>query len=504
MGKRSISYLAGIMLFAFSLCYSNANAGTHQDTLVLSLDETIELAVDSSLNAFIAENLYLSAYWQYNTYQAQRLPFLDLNARPADYSRSVAQEYIYEQNTYQYIEKQTLSSNLNLSLTQNIPQTGGSVYIDSDIGRLENFGDHQYLQYSSVPLRVGLRQPLFAYNRFKWEKKIEPLKYERAKHELVEDMEEIAVKAVDLFFELANAQVNLQIAKTQKANADTLLNIGKQRFDLASISREDLYMLELEKVQANTNLERAKSQYKRAQMNLNSYLRLDSETNIEIILPEDIPELQIPASKSIELAKDNHPKMLELEEDTLKSKSDVERTKRESRFNAELNVSFGLNQRAEDLYDAYRDPTTQQIVQLGISIPILDWGTARGKHQLAKHDHRVVLAHADQAREDFLQNVILTTEEFNRQEKYVEDAVIADSIASEVYRLTLERFIAGQADIIRLQNAQEASISARVRHINALRDYWYYYYNMRRMTLYDFLNDNSLAEDFEEKIGVDL
>ncbi len=496
MKKRTLSLLLGcgfLMLFACDL-YSNPKS---RDTLALTLEEAIELAVDSSLNAFIAENLYLASYWEYNTFRAQRLPFLELHTNPANFRRAMTQEYNYQEGRYEYVEQQTLYSNLNLSINQNITLTGGQVFVDSDLGRLENYGDISSLQYTSVPLRVGIRQPLFGYNRFKWEKKIEPVKYERAKREVVETMEEIAVETVKLFFDLAVAQVNLQIAENQKANADTLLKIGQKRFEIASISRNDLYMLQLEQINAGNNLEKAKSQLKRAQMYLSSFLRLDADNHIGIILPEEIPVLQIDGSQSLELAMSNNPKMLELKQQILESESDVDRTRRESRLNANLNMSFGLNQVTNNFKEVYQDPMDQQIVQLGISIPLLDWGTAKGKHNLAKHNHSVITAHADQAEIDFMQNIILTTEEFNRQQKLVKGSATADSIAHEAYHHTIERFIAGQADILRLSNSQQSSISARISYINSLRDYWYYFYSIRKITLYDFERNESLLEEFD-------
>ena len=54
-----------------------------QQTVRLNLKETIGLANDSSLSAFRYQNMYLSGYWEYRTYKANRLPSLALNLVPA-------------------------------------------------------------------------------------------------------------------------------------------------------------------------------------------------------------------------------------------------------------------------------------------------------------------------------------------------------------------------------------------------------------------------------------
>lgn len=53
--------------------------------LTLTLEKTITLAADSSLDAFRYKNMYLAGYWEYRSYKAARLPSLTLNLTPAQY-----------------------------------------------------------------------------------------------------------------------------------------------------------------------------------------------------------------------------------------------------------------------------------------------------------------------------------------------------------------------------------------------------------------------------------
>ena len=62
-----------IQLIAMLLCLAPFAAG---QTIELSLERTIQLAADSSLEAFRSKNLYLSGYWEYRNYKAERLPSL--------------------------------------------------------------------------------------------------------------------------------------------------------------------------------------------------------------------------------------------------------------------------------------------------------------------------------------------------------------------------------------------------------------------------------------------
>ena len=492
-----------VLIWLPVLCFFSICCYAQQDDrrVELSLANVISMATDSSLKAFIAENMYLAGYWQYRTYKAEKLPFLNFSSTPVNFSRTVKREFNSLDTSYQYVEVQDLTSQFNLSLSQNITQTGGKVYIDSDIGRLENINSSQPVQYSAVPVRVGLNQPLFGFNRFKWESKIEPLKFEQAKKQLVQSMEDIAVTAVGYFFDLAKARINLQIAAANYANADTLYDIGKKRLAIAAISREDVYTLELELINSENAYYEAQTQLKRARMKLGSFLRLDDENDISVIVPSEVPSVKVDPFKVFEMTEENSPRMLDFKRQDLESARDVEEAKKENRFNASLSASFGLNQRGNDISEAYRNPMDQELAMVSLNIPIIDWGLARGRYNLAQKNRDVLLASLEQAETDFKQDVIMTAEEFNLQENLVKGAARADTIARDAYEISKQRFMIGHVDVTKLMAVQNSNIAAQKAYINALEQYWTYYYTLRKLSLYDFEKNQLLIRNLEELIN---
>ena len=59
-----------LVLYAFCSLLAE---GVSAQSLVLSLEKTISLAADSSLEAFRTKNLFLSGYWEFRNYKAERL-----------------------------------------------------------------------------------------------------------------------------------------------------------------------------------------------------------------------------------------------------------------------------------------------------------------------------------------------------------------------------------------------------------------------------------------------
>ena len=196
--------------------------GMTAQPMVLSLEKTIQLAADSSLEAFRSKNLYLTGYWDFRNYKAERLPSLTLNLTPAQYYRDITKRYDSEADIDVYRKQQSFYAGGSLNLKQNFDWLGGSFYIDSDLGYMRYFGENTYNQFTSVPVRIGYSQDLVGYNAFRWERKIEPLKYEKVKKEFLYNMESISEQATTYFFALAMAQVEYDMAKENVANPDPL------------------------------------------------------------------------------------------------------------------------------------------------------------------------------------------------------------------------------------------------------------------------------------------
>ncbi len=483
-------------------CFIALGATNAQQTVKLDLQRTIEMANDSSLSAFRYHNLYLSGYWEYRTYKANRLPSLTLNLTPAQYYRSITQRYDSNTDTDVYREQQMFSAGGGLSIRQNLDLTGGTFYIDSELDYMRNFGEIKSTQYSSVPVRIGYQQSLLGYNAFRWERKIEPLKYEKAKKQFIYNSEVVSEEAVSYFFALAMAQADYQLAQENVVSSDTLYAIGLQRQKIAAISRADLLTLQLDKVNAHNRLQNAQSALKRAMFSLASFLNLDKNTRIEIDLPARPRAKNISADEALARARENNPTFLQQQQNVLEAQQNVNRTKIESRFNASLNASVGFNQVADNFGDAYRKPLQQDLVSISVSIPLIDWGVRKGKYNMAKNNLNVVEIAARQEELKVEEEVIMTVNDFNIQQNLVASAEEALDLAILAYEQTRQRFIIGKADVNSLTLSLNRQQEAQKNYISALQEYWLNYYKIRKLTLHDFESGLSLSDRFDFKMGV--
>lgn len=476
---------------------------TAQDTeSKLTLEQAISLACDSSLTAFKNKNMYLSSYWEFRSYKAQRLPSLVLELSPATYRRFMTQRYDWENNIDVFRPQKTYEAYAALNLSQNFDPLGGKFYMQTSLDYLRNFGNTHTTQYSSVPVRIGYSQSTVGFNSLKWDRKIEPLKFKKAQKELLYNMELLAEETVSAFFDLALAQAKYELAIKNRANSDTLYAVGERRFKLAAISQSDLLTLKLDKINAINDLENCRIALQKARQSLNLLIGQSQNSDITVIIPEDGPEFEIPVDIAMASAKENHPEIIGYQQKIIEAEKNVSKAKVESVMNASLDVSMGFNQSSNNLANAYNSPLRSDLVSLSLTIPLLDWGMRRGKLNMAKNNLRVVEISADQQIQSIEESVMMTIRNFSIQRDLVSSAKEAREIANIAFEQTSQRYILGKADINSLTLAQNRQQTANTNYIVALQNYWASFYRLRRLTLYDFTKQCSLTSLFDQKYGL--
>ena len=484
-----------ILIFIFAGAISSQ---AQSETKHLTLEQVIDIASQQSLDAFRNRNMYLASYWEFRNFKADNLPSLSLQATPLDFNRSMQRVYNYELNRDEYRPREFLNSDLALLLNQNVGFLGGTIFARSELNLSQNLGGEKLKTWNSTPVSIGYSQSLNGFNQLKWRSKIEPVKFEKAKQQYIQSKEQLAINATRRFFDLVDAQIEVSIATTNLSNADTLYRIGMGRFQVGTVTQDELLNLELGFMNSRLALQRANLGLERARADLNSFLGYDKDTRIECIIPDNLPEMTVNPAEALTLAIENNPSILNHQQRLLEEDRRVKQAEAQSGINADLYALYGLNQNAEKITDVYVDPLERQRLRLGLNIPILDWGRRKGELSMARSNREVVRISINQERIDFEQNVLMNVMEFNMQQEQVQNTAKADTIAKLGYEVTMQRFLIGKLDVTKLNLARNDQEQARRAYIRSLRSYWSYYYTLRQLTLFDFEKKITLSEDFEK------
>lgn len=492
-----IKYFVAIsLLFLFGVRCSYAQE------VVFTLERTIAVANDSSLLAFSSKNLYQASLWEYRAYKAGRLPSLVLTSTPLKYNRDFTRRYDSENDVDVYRRQQSLYASGGLSVRQNLDLTGGTFFIDTDLGYMRSYGNNTYTQFTTTPVRIGYSQNLFGFNSFKWERKVEPIKYEKAKRKYLYNREAIAESSTLYFFELAMARSEYNMAVDNVASSDTLYKIGEERYKIATISQSDLLTLKLDAINARNSLTNAESNLKRAAFNFLSFLNMDENTQVQLELPERPGDLDISVDTAMQYAREYNPDFLEYQQTILEAEREVDRASKSANFDASFYASIGFNQVANELSAAYANPSQQDIISIGLSVPIVDWGVRKGKVNMAKNNLNVAQISVEQRRLTLEQDILMTVGDFKSKQSLILSAEEALSLANMAYSGTRQRFMIGKADISSLTLSLNRQKEAQKNYIAALRDYWLSYYKIRKLTLFDFERGESLSQQLDKAYGL--
>lgn len=483
-----------IVVFIFSAGRIDA-----QEVKKLTLQEVIKLSEEQSPNALIAKHRFRNSYWMYRTFVAQYRPSLTLTGTTPEYSNSYDKVWNSQTSSYDYFATNTLSNLGSLSLSQNIGFTGGAISLNSDLTIFNDF-EKDTRKYITAPLSVGLTQPLFRYNALKWQKKTEPLKYESARKTFLSNIESVHQQAVMNFFFLAQAQINKQIAEMNYSNADTLFRIAQGRYQLGTIAEDELLQMQLSWLNSETARKQADMNLRDREIRLRSFLGFNDNVRLELIIPTEIPVLQLSTQEVFDLAMANNPEIINQQLTILTAQSSVAQAKSEKGLNANLVASFGLRDQDPDFNLAYRDPNQQQRIRVGFTLPILDWGLGRGRYKMAQSSLELAQVQSKQAIVDFQQNLYLDVEQFNLQKNQVEIAAKSDTVAMKRYEVTKQRFLIGKIAVLDLNDADSRKDQNKRAYLQSLQDYWNYFYNIRNLTLFDFINKLPLETDYDKLI----
>ena len=505
-----------------------APSGAVGGALRLSLDDCIAMARRQSVEAAVALDELRAAYWQWRSYKADLLPEVSLQATLPSWNKRYS-SYQQADGSLSFVRNDYLGLDGALHVTQKLWPTGGTLSIESSLDYLHQSanaspsgggregaslggGREGANQFMSLPVAVTLQQPLFSVNHLKWNRRIEPLRYREAIARFLTETEQVAMQAIDLYFSLLLAGEQVNIARQNLQTAEKLYEVAQAKRRMGTISQNDVLQLRLDVLTARSALTNSESNRQAAQFALRSFLNVAPPS-----APEGatiVPTIDI--SKTIEApsgavggalcyedvlahALENNAHAATMRRRQLEADYAVA-SARANRQSVSLYAQLGYTGTADNMRGAYRDLLSNEVVQVGLRLPLLDWGKRKGQRRMAESNRDIVQGQLRQQAQEFRQNIFILTEQFNNQAEQLRIAVEADTIARRRYHTNVETFKIGSISTLELSAAQTAKDQARQNRIAQLRNYWLYYYQLRSIALWDFERGCGLMADIEKLI----
>ncbi len=483
-----LTFLSGLILMTFVPLSSQAQV------VSLNMETVIALAQSEAPDVLLANTRLKNSYWRFQTYRSNYRPSILLEADLPIFNRSLEQITI-QGGAEEFAQRSFMSNEVFLSLNQEIALTGGRVFASTGLRRLDLFNasaGQDRVSYLSTPVSIGFNQPFFQFNRLKWDKLTEPLIYDEARIRYSEEMERIAYDAVRFFFEVYRFQIILEGAQFDKNNADTLLEISKGRYDVGRIAETDLLQIELSSMNANDAIAESTLNLQSATEQLRNFLGLKSVSTFEVKIPDNLPAVSIDPGIALEMALKNRSKTLEFRRRLIEADREVDREMKGSGFNVSMAGSLGLTQTGTNLKSAYSNPLDQERLSVGLQVPIADWGRAKARRETAKSNRELIQMNVEQEQINLEREIILRVQQFELVKNRVNLSKKSLEIAVKRQELTRSRYLIGKIGITDLNIALSELDNARRGYIDAQREFWVALYEIRGLTLYDFVEGKPL------------
>lgn len=453
----------------------------------LSLNQLRNLAETNSLNVLSAQTQRTLAEFDLEIFRAQTKPRLDLAANLPNYFKSF-NETVQPDGTVAFRPVTINNSFAQLNLTQPLTATGGTLFMRSNLQRFDDF-ENDVSNYNGIPIRIGLFQPIFAYNSWKWRRKILPA---RAAELTAMEKAEVAAasaRATELFFQLLIAEQDRIIARTNQAAGERLLKIASERYELGKINQGDLVQIELDLAAATQNLIRANRSVATVSNFIYQLLGFDYPSGGEIIprVPESSATVVINPDEALSYALKNRPEVLTATRARIEAQSDLQRTKRELGPQLSFTASIGLVRSDPQLREIYSDPQSEQIVGLELSLPILDWGER--KKSIRQSETQLAFTEVQNERQvlNLEANVRLAVNQWNGLAEELALAERIRDLAEERFRISSESYLLGSIPLTELTLAQQNRDQLSRAYLATLRTYWQTYADIQQLTLHNFL-----------------
>ncbi|UII20336.1 TolC family protein [Fulvivirga ligni] len=470
------------MRYLLTFLFIAAVATAHAQT-VYTLENIIDRAQAQSPAAKRAETLKENLYWQYRSYRSNYNPQLRLSGSAPDYNLDYFSNRL-DDGTIVFQSREQINSYVNLGVEQPLKWTGGTISVNSNLSHFKDI-QRDLTQYNTTLFNVLLEQPLFGFNSLRWDNRTEPLRFEESKRSYVEEMESISSVAVDRFFAYLSAQINLQIAQFNLANNDTIYKIEQGRYNIGTTSKDKLLQVELQLLRSREDVAEAQLDMETSRLLLRTYIGLSGDESIQLVLPDYIPEFEVKLGEALEYARQNRADYIAFERRKLEAQREVAQA-RANRFQTNLRASYGSNNASSDVDNLYIDPNNQVRANITFDIPILDWGRNKSRMRTAIANQRLVDYTIAQDEQTFEQEILTQVRQFDVLRTRLEITKKSDEVAQERYTVAQNRYLIGKIDITNLNIAQTEKDDAKRAYISALQAFWSAYFNLRRLTLYDF------------------
>lgn len=503
-------------IIVINLIVISLNSMYSQDTIVLTYDQSIQIALNESytIKSHMENKTAMQNYFMYH--KAQFKPRLDFNFFAPSWNESVTQ--INRPDSLPVFNSTgTFRAGGDLSFTYILP-TGGNFALYSTLYQehlsttLASQG-YNTLTADQAYTKVGIsfNQSIFTKNTLRENLNEAEYRYQRSSNYYTKGQMDIVYNVTDGFYALYRATREVEINKEKLENSKEAYRIARLKLGAKRIAEAEVLITEVEVEQDKARLSESISNREREKDIFKQLIGLELEQHIDIMTSIQYDTFYIDINTAIEEALNNRLEIEDAEFYIKLQEIEVDRAKRERELKGNISAYYditGLGMMNEantgELFDRSFNNLAERPPNRGItftlSYPIHDWG--RGKAKVAQA--RAELRDAQLAKENIQTTIVREVRDIVRTVKESQERlkihVKNQELAIRSYKISQLRFENGDITSQELSQEQERLSEVQLAYLDAYITYQLAVADLKRKTMWDFKNNKSyLIEVDNEK-----
>lgn len=487
-----------------------------QDVTVLTLDESINIALKESFTIKSIKQLVYSAernLWAakagYRTYALSKIsaPVYDEGFRLVEVvnGNPVPKQY----GSFQ------VKGNLDIIQPMPwIPFGGGSLTFRAE--------GYQLNSWTPSPLNPGvdlksnqfytslsaiINKPLFTINQLKLGLKQAELNYERQSKVFKRSELDLVYRVTMSFYQLYRRTQEVKINQEKVERQKMIYETTRKKYEAGLAAEVEAMQAEVELVQYKNELKASESRKKEQEEAFKQLIGLPLSQDITVITELEVKPVYVDVDQAVNLALKNRSeiveKMIDIEEQKIQIKQiDAQVSVKGNlrgyyRFSGFSDPDLPYGTPTGDLFNDSWDVlrrTPNRGVTFELEIPIWDWG---------KNKAQVQAAQASLERQQLTLNDTYTT--ITREVRDVVRSVYetydrvmmlekSKAVSEKSFDINMQRYQNGDITTTELARANDQLNTAKLSYLSAYIEYKLALADLQRKTLYDFENKKSLVE----------
>jgi outer membrane protein len=363
-----------LMIFLLFLIAFKIKAQT-----VITIEEVNKIVMNQSNKVKIIDNNFSRANIESSFYRISLLPKIS-SSISFPYQRSIS-EVLQSDGSQKFIERNYLNTSLNLTISQVVPFTGGSVSLSSSMNNSRDFNNN-ITSFSSNWANISYQQTINGFNSYKWSKKLNYLSIKKDSINYLKEKVRLKYDVSKQYLDIQLIQFKMDLLRADVEKTEKIVIEIEEKYKFGRVIKIEVEQTKIALAQLKSQLEVSELEYLSGIKSLKNKMNDESGTTLILKSVEQV-DFVIDKGELIKAIKKNGfdiEKAIKL----LGRDANMEKVKKEGAISINLQLGLGLNSSADNFSNLYDTPSQSQFVTIGTKIPILDWGKAQKNYTLEK------------------------------------------------------------------------------------------------------------------------